>query len=283
MKRTIQIAEQAGYCFGVRRALDLAKEQLAREGKKVYSIGPIIHNPQVVEEFRKKGLIPIDSLEGIDEGVLLLRSHGVERDLLEKAKKKGLEIVDATCPFVKNAQRLARQLSEEEYQVIIVGQEHHPEVKGILSYAGNNPVVVNSEDEVKMKQIGPKVGLLAQTTQAQENFIKVAAAVLAIAYECRIYNTICNATASRQASAVELAAAVEVMFVVGGKNSANTTRLADLCRKAGATVYHIETADEVVPEMMEGKMRIGITAGASTPRAQVDAVKTVLEELEKRV
>jgi 4-hydroxy-3-methylbut-2-enyl diphosphate reductase len=282
MKKNIQIAEQAGYCFGVRRALDLAREQLAKEGKKVYSIGPIIHNPQVVDEFKRKGLIPIESLEGIDEGILLLRSHGVERELLEEAKEKGLEIVDATCPFVKNAQRLARQLSEEDYQVIIVGEEHHPEVKGILSYAGKNPVVVNSVDQIKQKQIGPKVGMLAQTTQAQDNFIQVVAGVLSIAYECRVYNTICNATASRQASAVELAAAVEVMFVVGGKNSANTTRLANLCRKTGAIVYHIETAKEVVPDMIQNKTRIGISAGASTPREQVDAVKKALEELDRR-
>jgi 4-hydroxy-3-methylbut-2-enyl diphosphate reductase len=282
VKRTILVAEQAGYCFGVRRALDLAREQLAKDGRKVYSIGPIIHNPQVVDEFRKKGLTPIESLEGITEGILLLRSHGVERELLIEAERKGLEIVDATCPFVKNAQRLARQLSEAGYQVVIVGEQSHPEVKGILSYAGKNPIVINSVDQIKGKEIGPKVGMLAQTTQSQENFVRVAAAVLAIAYECRTYNTICNATASRQAAAVELAASVDVMFVVGGKNSANTTRLAELCRGTGATVYHIETAGEIVADMIRGKTRIGISAGASTPRSQVDIVKAALEELDTK-
>ncbi len=280
MRKSIQIAEQAGYCFGVRRALDLAKEHLARDGKKVYSIGPIIHNPQVVEEFRQKGLVPVESLEGISEGILLIRSHGVGKELLEEAREKGLHIVDATCPFVKNAQRLAQQLSEAGYQLVIVGEQSHPEVKGILSYAGKNPVVVASVGELKEKSIGPKVGLLAQTTQAQENFITVAAAVLAVTYECRIYNTICNATAARQSAAVELAASVDVMFVVGGKNSANTTRLAELCRATGAVVFHIETVDEIDPVMVEGKSRIGITAGASTPRSQVDAVKAVLEKID---
>ncbi|RJP26010.1 MAG: 4-hydroxy-3-methylbut-2-enyl diphosphate reductase [Candidatus Abyssobacteria bacterium SURF_5] len=279
MKRSIQISDQAGYCFGVRRALDLAREQLVKEGKLVYSIGPIIHNPQVVAEFKKKGLLPVESLEGIDEGILLIRSHGVEKELLEEAERKGLEIIDATCPFVKNAQRMARQLSEAGYQLVIVGEETHPEVKGILSYAGRNPVVVNSIHQLKGKSIGPKVGMLAQTTQSLENFIEVARGVLAVTYECRIFNTICNATASRQASAVELAGSVDVMFVVGGKNSANTTRLAGLCRAAGAVVYHIETADEIVPEMIANKKRIGITAGASTPRSQVDRVKAVLEEI----
>jgi len=280
MKRHIQIADQAGYCFGVRRALDLAREQLAKEDQKVYSLGPIIHNPQVVEEFRKKGLIPVESLEGIDEGVLLIRSHGVEQHLLKEASRKGLQIVDATCPFVKNAQRLAHQLSEAGYQIVIVGEESHPEVKGIVSYAGEIPVVVNSVDQLQEKPIGQKVGMLAQTTQAQKNFIEVAAGVLAIAYECRVYNTICNATAARQSGAVELAATVDVMFVVGGKNSANTTRLAELCRPAGAKVYHIETAEEIEPRMIKNSINIGITAGASTPRSQVDAVKAALEQLD---
>jgi 4-hydroxy-3-methylbut-2-enyl diphosphate reductase len=282
VKRSIQIAEEAGYCFGVRRALDLARAQLAKDGKKVYSLGPIIHNPQVVAEFQKRGLIPIESLEGIDEGIILIRSHGVERGVLEQARQKGLEIVDATCPFVKNAQRLARQLSKSDYQVVIVGEESHPEVKGILSYAGANPVVISSADQLRDKQIGPKVGMLAQTTQTQENFVAVATSILAVAYEARIYNTICNATATRQAAAVELAASVDVMFVVGGKNSANTTRLAELCRAAGTTVYHIETPEEITPDMIRDKQRIGITAGASTPRSQVDIIKEALERINNK-
>lgn len=283
MTRTIQIAEHAGYCFGVRRALDLAKEQLLKKERKVYSLGPIIHNPQVVTEFKSRGLVPVESLEGIEEGVVVIRSHGVEHELLQEARKKGLEIVDATCPFVKNAQRLARQLSKAEYQVIIVGEETHPEVKGILSYAGENPVVVNSADQIKEKNIGAKVGVLAQTTQSQRNFVEVAKSILCIAYESRIYNTICNATASRQSAAVELAGSVDVMFVVGGKNSANTTRLAKLCRSTGTTVYHVETAGEITSDMIANAQHIGITAGASTPRSQVDALKQALEQLDKCV
>lgn len=279
MKRVIQVAEQAGYCFGVRRALDMAKERLSQQGKKVYSIGPIIHNPQVVEEFRKKGLTPVESLEGIDEGVLIIRSHGVEKDILEEARRKGLVVVDATCPFVKNAQRLARRLSEDGYQLVIVGEEAHPEVKGILSFAGDGAIVVSNAEQLKDKPVGAKVGVLAQTTQAKENLIDVVKSLLDSVYECRVYNTICNATASRQSAAVELAGAVDVMFVVGGKNSANTARLAELCRMAGTPTYQIEIPPEITPEMIEGKQRIGITAGASTPRSQVDAVKKALERL----
>ncbi len=279
MKRTIQVAEQAGYCFGVRRALDMAKEQLSKQGGKVYSIGPIIHNPQVVEEFQKKGLTHIESLEGIDKGVLIIRSHGVEKDILDEARRKGLVVVDATCPFVKNAQRLARRLSEDGYQLVIVGEEAHPEVKGILSYAGDGAIVVSSSDQLKDKALEAKVGVLVQTTQAKENLIAVVKSVLETVYECRVYNTICNATASRQSAAVELAGAVDAMFVVGGKNSANTTRLAELCRSAGTPTYQIEAPSEITPEMIEGKQRIGITAGASTPRSQVDAVKKALEKL----
>lgn len=279
MKRTVQVADQAGYCFGVRRALDMAKEHLSQKGKKVYSLGPIIHNPQVVEEFRKKGLIPVESLEDADEGVLVIRSHGVARGLLEEARRKGLEVVDATCPFVKNAHRLARQLSEDGYQLVIVGERAHPEVKGILSYSGKEPIVVANVEQLKDKAIGPKTGVLAQTTQTQENFIEVVNAVLIAAYECRAFNTICNATVSRQTAAVELASAVDVMFVVGGKNSANTARLTELCRSAGADTYHVETSDEIVPEMIRGKERIGITTGASTPRSHVEAVEKALQRM----
>ena len=280
MKRTVQVAGEAGYCFGVRRALDMANDYLSEPSGKVHSLGPIIHNPQVVEEFRKKGLIPVDSIEQVEEGVLVVRSHGVEKELIERAKEKGLEIVDATCPFVKNAQKLARKLVEEGYQLVVLGEESHPEVKGIMSYAGDNALVVKGAEELKGKSVSPKVGVLAQTTKSRENFAEVVKAVLDSAYECRAYNTICNATLSRQTAAVELAGAVDVMFVVGGKNSANTRRLAELCSSAGAVTYHVEACDEILPDMLHGKLRIGITAGASTPSSQVDAVKKLCEEMD---
>ena len=279
MKRVVQVADQAGYCFGVRRALDMAKEYLLQHDRKVYSLGPIIHNPEVVKEFRKRGLVPVDSLDNVEHGVLVIRSHGVEKKLLEEALDKGLEVVDATCPFVKNAQRLARQLSRDAYQLVIVGEESHPEVKGILSYSGKAPIVVNNVEQLQEKDIGPKVGVLAQTTQAPENFIEIINAVLATAYECRAYNTICNATLSRQTAAVELAHTMEVMFVVGGRNSANTARLAELCRSAGASTYHIESPAEITAEMLENRERIGITAGASTPSSQVETVRKAIEKL----
>ncbi len=279
--RTVQVADQAGYCFGVRRALDLALDNLSSDTGGVYSLGPIIHNPQVVEEFRRKGLIPIDSIDEIDRGLLIIRSHGVERDLLKQASEKGLEVVDATCPFVKNAQTLARKLSGEGYQVVIVGEITHPEVKGILSYAGDDPIVVKDAAELRTASVSVKVGVLSQTTKRKEDFVEVVKAVSELAHECRAFNTICNATLSRQASAVELAETVELMLVVGGKNSANTRRLAELCRSAGCEAFQIESPDEIVPHMLRGKQSIGIAAGASTPRSQVDAVKKVCEESER--
>ncbi len=279
MKKTVHVADQAGYCFGVRRALEMVKEHLSEPGKTVYSLGPIIHNPKVVEEFRGKGLIPVDTLDAVNEGVLVIRSHGVEKELLEEARRKGLVVIDATCPFVKNAQRLARKLSKESYQVIIVGEESHPEVKGILSYSGADTIVVGDSRALVGKSIGPKVGVLAQTTQSQDNFVRVIEAILANTHECRVYNTICNATLSRQNAAAELAGTMEVMIVVGGKNSANTLRLAELCRSAGATTHHIESEDELVPDMIHGAERIGITAGASTPRAHVERVKKKIEQI----
>lgn len=280
MKRVVQVADQAGYCFGVRRALDMANEYLSKGEKKVYSLGPVIHNPKVVEDFRRRGMIPIDSIEEIDKGVLIIRSHGVEKELLTKALKKGLEVIDATCPFVKNAQRIAEKLSREGYQLIIVGERSHPEVRGILSYSDRDPLVVKNAGELQGKNIGPKVGVLAQTTKPKESFAEVVKTILYSAHECRAYNTICNATLARQSAAVELAGTVEAMFVVGGKNSANTRRLAELCEAAGCPTYYIESPDEIVPDMLHGKKRIGITAGASTPRSQVDAVKKMCEELD---
>jgi 4-hydroxy-3-methylbut-2-enyl diphosphate reductase len=264
----------------VHRALDLATESLERQKKAVYSFGPIIHNPQVVEEFRHKGMIPVDSIEEIEDGVLIIRSHGVEKDLLERAEKKGLEVVDATCPFVKNAQRLAQKLFEGGYQVVIVGDRAHPEVKGIMSYAGDDPIVVKDASEIKSESVGLKVGVLSQTTKTIESFIEVVRAVLASAHECRAFNTICNATLSRQEAAIELAETVDTMIVVGGKNSANTRRLTELCASTGCETYHIESPEEIVREMICGKQRIGISAGASTPGSQVEAVKKICEELE---
>lgn len=280
MKRTIQVAQHAGYCFGVRRALDMAKDYLSRSGSKVYSLGPIIHNPRVVEEFREKGLIPVDSIETIDEGVLVIRSHGVEKSILEEAKAKGLVVVDATCPFVKNAQKLARRLSAQGYQLVIVGKGSHPEVKGIISYSGEDPIVVANVEDLQGKQVGVKVCVLAQTTQEQKIFIEVVRAVLPLAYECRVFNTICNATSTRQAATAELASSVDLMFVVGGKNSANTARLSDICRASGAITFQIESVEEITPEMIRGKASIGITAGASTPADHVEAVRKALEEVD---
>lgn len=280
MKRTVVVADKAGYCFGVRRALDLATESLKRQGKTVYSFGPVIHNPQVVEEFRHKGMIPVDSIDEIEEGVLIIRSHGVEKELLERASKKGLEVVDATCPFVKNAQRLAHKLSEEGYQVVIVGDRAHPEVKGIMSYAGDDPMVVKDALEISKESLGPKIGVLSQTTKTIESFIEVVKAVLESAHECRAFNTICNATLSRQEAAIELAESVDTMIVVGGKNSANTRRLAELCASTGCETHHIEAPEEILPEMICNKQRVGISAGASTPSSQVEAIKKICEELE---
>jgi 4-hydroxy-3-methylbut-2-enyl diphosphate reductase len=280
MKRIVQVADQAGYCFGVRRALDMATESLERKKKAVYSFGPIIHNPQVVEEFRQKGMIPVDSIDEIEDGVLIIRSHGVEKELLDLASEKGLEVIDATCPFVKNAQTLARMLSEEGYQVVIVGERAHPEVKGIMSYAGVDPIVVKDASEITSESVGKKAGVLSQTTKRKESFIEVVKVVLDSAHECRAFNTICNATLSRQEAATALAQTVDVMFVVGGKNSANTRRLAELCASTGCDTYHIELPNEILPEMVCGKKSCGISAGASTPHSHVEAVKKMCEELE---
>jgi len=276
----IIIAKRAGFCFGVKRATQMAFEAAGID-KKTYTLGPIIHSPQVVHRLEEMGVKVLNSLESMDSGTIIIRSHGVAAGEIDEAVQKELEIVDATCPFVKKAQEHVKSLSNSGYGVVVVGDADHPEVQGIVSYGGDKVFVVGSGDEVKKLPKMNKIGVVAQTTQSFENLKNVVSECLLRGGEIRVFNTICDATAVRQEEAKELACQVDCMLVVGGFNSANTRRLAEVCAEIQPRTHHIETAAEIDPTWFDGVARVGVTAGASTPKWIIDEVVARIEELNK--
>ncbi|MDO8885303.1 4-hydroxy-3-methylbut-2-enyl diphosphate reductase [Candidatus Oleimmundimicrobium sp.] len=275
----VKVAKEAGYCYGVERALKLAQEAVGKLPEPICTLGPIIHNPQVVDWLKGKGIVSVDSLNQIDKGTIIIRSHGVDPKVKIEAKKKGLEIIDATCPFVKKAQHCARKLIEEGYNLVIVGERNHPEVIGIFAYAGGKAVVVENVKDIKQLSNFKKVGIVVQTTQPIENLKKVINALIPKTEEIKIFNTICDATVKRQIAARNLAQDADLMLVVGGKNSANTSRLTQICAEVNPKTYHIETASEIKKEWFKGVNFVGITAGASTPNWIIDNVAKVVKKL----
>ena len=257
------LAEHLGFCYGVKRAIEIARQNASTDGTSS-TLGPIIHNPQMVERLKKEGVGTVGSLDEMEDGLVIIRSHGVGPKVYEKAESRGLELVDATCPHVKKAQLSAKLLSEEGYTVVIVGEKNHPEVKSIFEWTEQNADIIETEAEVDALPSIGKLGIVSQTTFSGEKFRSIVSCLLEKSREIKILRTICTATDLRQASALELAKKVDVMIVVGGKNSANTSRLAQLCATKCKT-YHIETVAELQDEWLDHVNKIGITAGASTP------------------
>ena len=257
------LAEHLGFCYGVKRAIEIARQNASTDGTSS-TLGPIIHNPQMVERLKNEGVGTVSSLDEMEDGLVIIRSHGVGPKVYEKAESRGLELVDATCPHVKKAQISAKLLSEEGYTVVIVGEKNHPEVKSIFEWTEQNAYIIETEAEVDALPSIGKLGIVSQTTFSGEKFRSIVSCLLEKSREIKILRTICTATDLRQASALELAKKVDVMIVVGGKNSANTSRLAQLCATKCKT-YHIETVAELQDEWLDHVNKIGITAGASTP------------------
>jgi small subunit ribosomal protein S1 len=267
----IFLADKAGFCFGVKRAINTAYEAAGK--RRVYCFGPLIHNPQEVERLRRAGIETIDDFSMLQPGdTLVIRSHGVPPGVLAEARDRDLTVIDLTCPFVGKAQRDAEALSKDGYQVIVVGEKKHPEVQSILGHAGEDAVVLETVEDVDGMSLRSRLGIVAQTTQSYSNFSEIVLKLLRISKELKVFNTICSSTKERQEAARVLARQVDVMLVVGGRNSANTTRLASLCRQEGKPTHHIEVADEIRPEWLEGITSIGVTAGASTPDWVVEGV-----------
>jgi 4-hydroxy-3-methylbut-2-enyl diphosphate reductase len=255
-------AKRAGFCFGVKRAIDMAFE-VAKKSENVYTLGPIIHNPQVIAKLKSEGVRPIESIDSPKIKTLIVRTHGVPKEISEKLSRKKYEVIDTTCPFVKKAQKYAGLLKDEGYQVVIIGDRTHPEVEGLMSYAGPDVVVINSDDSLlKLKS---RVGVVVQTTQPVSVLKKFVSYAVDHVKELKVFNTICNSTALRLKETKDIARGVDAVIVVGGKNSANTTQLANFCISISVPTYHIETASEIRNEWFVNVRKVGITAGASTP------------------
>ena len=293
-------AKRAGACYGVQRALDMADEVIA-DGGRAYTLGPLIHNPQVVADLAARGAEAVDSVEEIrwegaaagdasaegsasaagDVPAVVIRSHGVTPQVLAAVEDRGFSVVDATCPHVSRAQHAAAELAAEGCRVIVVGEAGHPEVEGLTAWAeeaGGKVDVVAAPEEIPEGLYDP-VGVVAQTTQRRENLEAVVAALREAGLEPIVKNTICSATRQRQEAAADLASAVDAMVVIGGRNSSNTTRLAEVCALTCPRTFHIESADELDPAAFAGCRRVGVTAGASTPENQIAAVEAFLRTL----
>ena len=273
----ITIAKSAGFCFGVKRAIDLAQD-IASKNKEVYTFGPLIHNPQEVERLEKENIKVVEDFSKIKEGVLVLRTHGIPLDIYEpKENKENIKIVDAACPFVKKAQDIIKELSKDSEQIVIVGEKKHPEVVALVSYGKGKCLVVEDKNDVKKKKKTDIIYIVSQTTQSPKKFEEIVNEISKIS-QVKVFNTICRATFDRQSAAAKLAKEVNVMIVIGGKNSGNTTRLYQICSNITKT-YHIEDVDEIEPAWFDKVESVGITAGASTPDWIIENIKRRIKEI----
>jgi 4-hydroxy-3-methylbut-2-enyl diphosphate reductase len=279
----IIVAENAGFCFGVKRALELVARAADDDSRPVHTLGALIHNPQEIARLEERGVHQATSLDEVGEGAIVLSAHGVDPEVEEAARARGLEVIDATCPFVKRAHSNIVALSKEGYAVVILGDRGHREVEGLAARAGGKAEIVSSADEAERLPFHRRCGLVVQTTQRPEALREVAGALAERCRELRVFNTICEATVKRQESARELAEKVEVVIVVGGRNSANTMRLAEICAATGTPTHQVETAAELEGGWLRGVQRVGVTAGASTPSWIVDEVVRRLRDLEGEV
>jgi len=275
----VKIARTAGFCWGVRRTVDQVMAVADQARGPVVTLGPIIHNPQAVARMRDKGVGTVNAIAEVAQGTtVVVRTHGAVQSELEAARARGLEVVDGTCPYVKYPQAMAQRLSKEGYHLVIVGDANHAEVKGVVSYAVGPCTVVKPGGpipEIKDK----KVAVVAQTTCIGADFERVVGALALRHKEVRAVNTICNDTEERQADARALAAEVDAVVVVGGKNSANTRHLAEICREIQPRTWHVETEEELEPAWFEGCRTVGLSAGASTPDWVVEGVAAWLRKL----
>jgi len=277
IRKKIKIAQSSGFCFGVKRAIDLA-EKVAGNNKKVYTFGPLIHNPQEVKRLDKEGIKVIEEHSKIRKGILVLRTHGIEQKIHEKlSKRRNIEVIDATCPFVKRAQDIVKKLSYKSEQIVIVGEKTHPEVIALVSYGKGKCVVVEEKKDIKKIRKTDVIHIVSQTTQSPKQFNNIVECISKIS-KVKIYNTICRATFDRQSAAERLAKSVDIMIVIGGKNSGNTRRLYQICSKIVKT-YHIENVEEIKKSWFNNRTMVGITAGASTPNWIIENIKRRIEKI----
>lgn len=267
MHLNITVAKNAGFCFGVKRAIKLATETAQLNNEPVYTFGPIIHNPQMVARMEEQGVLCIDTISQIasDQSIVIIRSHGISPKIFNELRERDITVIDATCPLVKKLQRRVELLRSENYQIIIIGEADHPEVKVLKEYGGPHALVMKNTIHLDQIQETRSVGVVAQTTLLLSTLQNAVSTILTKSRDIKIYNTICDATTQRQQAANDLTVQSDIMLVVGGKNSSNTNRLAEICRASGKPTHHIETFREIKASWFTNNQSIGLTAGASTP------------------
>ena len=274
----VVLAKSSGFCFGVKRAVDKVYEQTKTEGKKIYTYGPIIHNEEVVKDLEEKGVVVIndkDELANTHEGCVVIRSHGVSKDIYELIEQNHLECVDATCPFVKRIHNIVEKESANGRKIIIIGNDGHPEVEGIKGWSKTPACVIESKDEAEKftTDKDEKLCIVSQTTFNYKKFKDLVEIFEKKGYDIIVANTICNATEERQREALELAAKADVMIVIGGTHSSNTRKLYELCKSECEHTYYIQTLADLQLELPNSVELVGITAGASTPNKIIEEVQ----------
>ena len=278
----VKLADKRGFCFGVEHAIEVAERAVEKRGAgRVVALGPVIHNKSVVEHLERKGLNQAGDLETVPEGAdILIRSHGATPETFAEARRRNLNIVDATCVLVKKAQDVVKSLHAEGYQVVMIGNRNHPEVRGVIGYAPGVTVLDRGTDISKVLPYKERLGIVAQTTHSPAHVAEMIAEILKRPYrEVKIVNTLCLEVVRRQEAAIALSKDVDVMFVLGGLHSANTREMARLCEEHGCTTYHIETWDQFEPRMVKGCEVAGVTTGTSTPEEVIDEFVRNLQAL----
>jgi (E)-4-hydroxy-3-methyl-but-2-enyl pyrophosphate reductase len=282
----IKLAKTAGFCMGVRRAVDIVLEIAQHEtGRHIYTYGPLIHNPQTIELLKNRGITPVKSIEEISDkqnAVLIIRAHGIAPAERKRIKESGIKIIDATCPKVGYVQAIIKKHTVLNYTVIIIGDKKHPEVDGLLGYTSGRGIIVAAAEDVEKLPVLEKVCVVAQTTQDLDDYNKIVEKIIGRFPSTVVFNTICSSTEQRQAEIVSMAGKMDAIFIVGGRNSANTKRLADLAQKRQTPTFHIETAEELDNINIEPYNRIGVSAGASTPNWIIDRVMDKVAESQNR-
>jgi 4-hydroxy-3-methylbut-2-enyl diphosphate reductase len=275
----ITVAKSAGFCFGVQRAVDSVYKELEENSGKIYTFGPIIHNEQVVEDLNKKGIEVIDTVEQlkkIKEGTVVIRSHGVAKEIYDILEQQKLKMVDATCPFVKKIHNIVLDESNNGKTIIIIGNDNHPEVEGIKGWVNGEVIVINKEEQIEKLSLPEqtKACIVSQTTFNHNKFKYLVEIIRKKGYDITVVNTICNATHVRQVEAQKISSKVDGMIVIGGKNSSNTQKLYDICRNECENTFYVQTVKDLNLHELKSLKSIGITAGASTPKNIIEEVRT---------
>jgi (E)-4-hydroxy-3-methyl-but-2-enyl pyrophosphate reductase len=280
----IIIAKNSGLCYGVKRAIRIAKETLSEGKGKVFTLGALIHNPQVIADLEQQGIRSLEDPDELTDGTVIIRSHGVSPDIYTKIEEKNIKIVDATCPIVKRIQRLVEALAKEEEEIVIVGNKNHPESRGLIGYSRGKGIIIESTAQAEKMPKKKRRAVLGQSTQDMTLFQKIAAVLVEKTEELNVYNTICQSTQTQQKSTSELASRVDTLFIIGGKNSSNTYKLYQISKRVLPNTHFIESSSQITSEMLKGAKIIGLSGGASTPPEAIEeAVVRIKSNFERQI